>query len=1031
MWLSNFCIQRPIFTIVINVVLALLGLWAARELQIREFPRLVLPSVTVTTAFPGADPELVGRQVTAQLEASIGAVSGIDSMTSTSQQGISTITVNFVSGTDPATVVSDVRAKVNQVQPKLPPGTVSPVITQISTDGQPVLYLAFADAKLSEMAVTEFVRREMVPRLAAIPGVAQTQVIGERKYAIRLQLDPVSMAAHGITVQDVSTALAEQNVETPGGQIRRSEDAVSVIVDTTLDDLTQFSNMVLRRGKDGFNVRLSDIGKAVVNPDQTLTAFRYGGKNAIAVGLVPQSAANPLDISKAVRAMLPALRQAAPPEMTVELAFDTSVPIQASVDEVEQTILIAIGLVLLVIIFFLGSLGTSMIPLVTIPLSLVGTLLFIELLGFSINIFSLLAMVLAIGLVVDDAIVEVENVQRHVDAGMSPMDGAFLGSKEVAFAVIAMTITLASVFLPLGMAGGVVGQIFREFAFTLAISILLSGFIARTLSPMMCARLIGRKPEHGYLRRVEDAIEGIANYYRYLLEVMLDHRWVAVVLTFALIGGTAAFAGRIPAAMSAKEDLAYVILKLSGPPTASLDYLSRWSAQAEAVMARQPEIANTLVMLGIPMTNEGMAIAVFKPWDQRSRTSSEIMASIMADLHDLPGLTSSIYAADPLAGVGAGQPVQWILETSGTYLELADAAAAVQAAARNARSLQNVTVNLVLNTPKIDIEVDRASAADVGVPVGIIGSTIQSLLGGQRASTFSYHGEIYNVYIELPQRLQSSAGSLQDVFLTGRSGDLVPLRSLIKISYSAGPSVLSRTDQLNSATLGADPAPGHSVAEATAELKDIALKVLPTNVRIADSATVRAMQRTASSMGLVMLLSIVFIYLVLCAQFESFRDPAIILIVVPLAICGALLGLFVFGGSYNLYSVVGLVALVGLIAKHGILIIEFTNQRRDLGDDLPKALVDAATMRLRPILMTTFATVLGAVPLAIASGSGAGGRSQIGIVITVGMTLGTLISLFVLPVAYSLLTSRHRRHIVPVPEFARGGLAPVHQPAGE
>lgn len=1029
MWLSNFCIQRPVFTIVINLVVAILGLWAGVTLQIRQFPRLVLPSITVTTAFPGADPELVERQVTVQIEASIGAVSGIDTMTSTSQQGLSTIQVNFIAGTDPASAASEVRAKVAEVQAKLPPTIIAPVITQMSTDGQPVLYLAFAHPQMSEMAVTEFVDRDIVPQLSTIPGVAQSQILGERKYAIRLQLSPVRMAAFGVTVEDVKAALAQQNIETPGGLIRREKESISVIVDTALNDVDEFNKLVLRRDQDGSLIYLSDVGEAIVGPDQTISGFRYGGKNAIAVGLAPQSTANPLDISQAARAMLPSLRALAPAGMTIEMAFDTSVAVSASVDEVVKTVIIAVILVLLVILMFLGSLRTSFIPMVTIPLSLVGTLLFMSMLGFSINIFSLLAMVLAVGLVVDDAIVEVENVQRHVDAGMSAMDATFLGSREVGFAVIATTITLASVFIPMGLAGGIVGQIFREFAFTLAAAILLSGFVARTLSPMMCGRLIRPMPDHGYAKAIHRLTDRLADGYRRLIRSLLRHRWIVVLATVGAIALTTLVAGKVPASMSAGEDEAYVVLKFTGPSTASINYLSDWTTRAEEVIARQTDVANTLVMLGTPLQNEAMAIIVFKPWEKRTRTSTQITDAIMADLQDLPGLTPTIYASDPLAGVGAGQPVQWILKTSKSNDDLAAAAAAVQQAARNATSLQNVTVDLRTDTPKIVVAVDRAAAADVGIAVSTIGATIQSLYGGQRASTFIYQGDIYNVIIELPSSLQGSDTGMEDVFLAGRNGYLVPLRSLVRITVDSGPAILFRTDQMNSATLGADPRPGHSVAQATAELKQIAESVLPPGIRLAESAAARATASSASGMAVVMLLSIVFIYLVLSAQFESFRDPAIILMIVPLAICGAILGLFALNGSYNLYSVVGLVTLVGLIAKHGILIVEFTNQLRDQGHDLHEALIEASGVRLRPVLMTTIATVLGAVPLAIAEGAGAGGRSQIGIVITVGMTLGTLVSLFILPVVYSLLAIRTRPGIPPVPDFATSKLPLQHNPA--
>ena len=1016
MGLSNFCIQRPVFTIVINVILAILGLWALRDLQVRQFPSLVLPSVTITTLYPGADPALVERQISVPIEAAVGAVSGIDSMSSTSQAGLSTIQVNFTAGTNSSEAINQVRSKVSEAQAKLPTEIIAPVINQITTDGQPVLYLTFTDPTRTDMAVTQFVRREMLPRLTSIPGVSQGQIVGERLYAIRLQLDPVRMAAFGVTVQDVSNALAAQNINTPGGQFRRPDSSISVTVDTALNDVAEFENLILRTAKDGYSIRLKDVGRVVIGPDQTLTSFRFRGKSAIAVGLVPLSSANPIDISRAVHAMLPELQAVAPETMKLELAFDTSVPIEASVDEVAVTILIAIGLVLAVILFFLGSITTSMIPLVTIPLSLIGTLMFIDMLGFSINIFSLLAMVLAIGLVVDDAIVEVENVQRHVQAGMKAIDGAFLGSKEVGFAVIATTITLASVFAPMGMAGGVVGQIFREFAFTLAIAILLSGFIARTLSPMMCAYLIKPKPPNGYAIKVDRALYRLTESYRGVLTVLLRHPWKTMLGTALITLAIFFAAGKVPASMSAKEDDAYVIIRFTAPTTANLEYLSTWTSAAEKLIAKQPEVANTLVMQGVPMQNQAMVIAVFKPWDQRKRTSTEITDSIMDDLGNLPGVQPTLYSSDPLAGVSAGQPVQWLLQTTSSFEVLANAADAVLQAARNAKTLQNVTSDLQIATTKINVSVDRAAAADVGIPVNIIGTSIQSLLGGQRASTFFAGSDQYNVYIELQH---SDTDALRDVFLSGNNGAFVPLRSLVNIEAAAGPNVLSRTNQLNTATLGADPKPGHTVAEATEELKDIADSVLPSTVHIAASASVKAMQRTASAMGMVMLLSIVFIYLVLSAQFESFRDPAIILVVVPLTVFGAILGLYIFGGSYNLYSIIGLVALVGLIAKHGILIVEFANQLRDAGKDFNDAILDAAAIRLRPIVMTTVATVLGAVPLAVATGSGAGGRSQIGIVITVGMTLGTLVSLFVLPVVYSLMSRRVRHGIAVVPDFAR------------
>ncbi len=1017
MWLSTFCIRHPVFTLVINLLLAVMGVWAAQGLQLRQFPELVLPSVSVVTAYPGADPELVRNEITAQLEAAIGAASGIRTMTSTSQQGLSAIQILFLAGTDPAAALNDVHAKVSAAIANLPAGIIQPVITQVSTDGQPVFYLAFTDPTLSDMAISSVIQREMVPRLNAIPGVAQAELIGERKYAIRLELDPIRMAAYGVTVDDVSNALARQNVATPGGRLRRQNRTVAVLVDTALADPRGFDHMVLRRGKDGFLIRLSDIGKAVVGPDQTLTSFRYGGKLAVGVGLVPQSTANPLDISAAATAMLPELRAAAPSGMVINVAYDTSGPIKASVIEVAKTVFIATLLVLLVVVGFIGSLRTSIIPMATIPLSLIGTLAFVYVLGFSINVFSLLALVLAVGLVVDDAIVEVENVQRHVDRGMPALAASFLGSREVGFAVIATTITLAAVFVPMGLAGGTLGELLREFAFTLAICILLSGFIARTLSPMLCGRLIYPRPPGSYAAWIARRTDGLTAAYRTLLVHVLAHRLLVVLAALAIIAGTLIIAGRLPTAISPKEDAAYTTLKLTGPSDASLDYLADWSSRAEAVIRQQPEVASTLALLGMPLQNEILAIVIFKPWDQRQRTSTQITDSIMARLRDLPGLQPAVYTSDPLAGTAPGQPVQWILETSGSDAELAAAADAVIRASRNAVSVQHLTVDLHLNTPKLLVAVDRQVAADVGVAVSTVGATIQSLFGGQRASTFVYRGDIYNVIIDLPKRLAGDSATLEDVYVLGRASQLIPLRSLVTLKRSAGPAALSRTDQMNSAILGAEPSPGHTVQEASAELRSIAETVLPGNIRLARSAATRAAQQAAAGMLRTLMLAIVFIYLVLAAQFENFRDPAIILAVVPIAICAALVGLFLYRGTIDPFSAIGLITLVGLIAKHGILIVEFTRQLRQQGQALHEALIDAAALRLRPILMTTIATVLGALPLVLARGAGAGGRAEIGIVITAGMAFGTLVSLFLLPAVYSLLAGRGSRPLVPVPEF--------------
>lgn len=1016
MELSNFCIRRPVFTIVINALVVLVGLWAGLGLQVRQLPKLVMPNVSVDTAFPGAAPDLVERQVTAQLEQAIGAVPGIETMTSTSRQGFSAIQVTFTVGQDPQEALGNVRAKVAQVQGLLPREALSPIVSQAAGDAQPVLYVSFADDRRDAMEVTEVVRRTMVPLLATVPGVAQSQVIGERKYAIRIRLDPLRMAALGVTTDDVSRALATQNIDVPGGQVRGTDQLLSVLVSTALNRPEQFQQLVLRRGDDGFQIRIGDVGEASVGPDTTANAIRYAGRTAIAVGVVPQADANPLEIGKAVRALVPEMQRAAPPGMQVAVAFDTSIFVQASVDEVFKAVFFAVLLVLGVVVLFLGSLRTSTVALLTIPVSLVGAFAVMKAFGFSINIFSLLAMILAVGLVVDDAIVEVENVQRHVDAGMGALAATFRGSEEVGFAVIATTITLASVFAPVGLAGGLVGQLFREFAFTLAATILISGFVARTLAPMLCGRLIRPKPPRGWAHAVDRGLEALSRGYGRLLRAALRARWVVGLACLACILGTASVVGRLPAELTPREDDAYALIKLEGPSTASLGYLTHWAKEAEAAFRAEPEVLDALVLLGTPLPNQVLCFVVFRDWSARSRDSTAITASLMARLGRLPGIAPSVFAAGGLGGGAAGQAVQLVLKSNADYDVLAQAVEEVRLAARQAPLSTNITSDLVMDTPQLIVEVDRLLAADLGVPVSAVGSTIQALLGGNRASTFSYGGGIYNVIVELPQDLQGDPGSVDRIYVTGRANQPIPLGALVTQREQAGPAVLSHADGMRSATIGADPRPGANAGAAAAELLRIARAAVPASVQVEPAGASRAAAQSAGGMGTVFVLALVFIYLVLSAQFESFRDPAIVLLAVPLAICGALVGLLWMGGSLNLYSVIGMVTLIGLIAKHGILITEFANQLRDEGRGLEEALLEAATLRLRPIIMTTAATVLGAVPLVLATGAGAASRAQIGMVIVAGLSFGTLVSLFVIPVVYSLLSRPHR---VPLPEVPR------------
>ncbi len=1020
MKISNFCIQHPIFAFVINSLMMLVGLYALTGLQVRQFPTLVIPSVTVTTLFPGAGPEIVETQVTAVLEQAIGAISGIETLSSTTTQGQSLISINFAVGTDPFQASDDVRAKVAEVRGKMPTDALAPIVTATDVNSLAVLYLSFTDKTRSEMEVTELVQRAIVPQLATVPGVAQSQLVGDRKYAIQVELDPIRMAALGVTVHDVFAALSSQAADIPGGEIRRSNSRISVTVAAGLNRPQQFEDLVLRSsGTSGYIVRIGDVGRATVGPDlaAVTTAVSYSGQSAIAVGVVPQLGANPLAIAKAVKDKLPELRAALPAGLEVDVGFDTSIYIQSSITEVVETVFIAVLLVIGVVIVFLGSLRSSLIALVTIPLSLTGTLAFIYLVGFSINLFSLLAMILAIGLVVDDAIVEIENVQRHVDAGMSPTDASFKGSDEIGFAVIATTLTLASVFIPVGLMPGVAGQMFREFSFSLAAAVLISGFIARTLSPPMCALMI-RPSSHNILARAVDAsMAWLSEGYRRILLQALAHRWLVGLLAVAAIGVAVEAARHLQTEVAPPEDQGYIILQLTGPQNASLDYLTRWARQAEAIYREQPEVVSSFSMIGMPTPHQIMSMIILKPWDQRQRNAETITAAMMPSLQNLPGVQIAVFATNPLSAGAGGQAVQLILRTTGEFTTLAETADVILREAAKRPELVNLSSDLSIDTPRLMLHVDRNLSATMGLSIADIGTDLQAMLSGRNATTFAYNGNLYNVTVGLRAEQRGNFRVIDEIYTRSKDGKLVPIGAVVSVSQEAGPSTLTRYNQQRSAKLGADLRPGYTAPEGLAALTAVAKQLLPPGVSIAFDATAQQAQQAGEQTGILFLFALIFVYMMLAAQFNSLRDPAIILLLVPFAIAGAIVALWLRGDSINLYSGVGFVTLIGLIAKHGILITEFANQLRDEGMDRHDAIVHAAVLRLRPIIMTTAATVLGALPLAVATGAGAASLQSIGMVIVGGVLFGTFVSLFMIPVAYTILSARKRPVIPPVPDF--------------
>ncbi len=1005
--LFTFFIRRPVFASVLSLMITLLGVVSFQRLSVREFPNVDEPIVSVSTTYPGASGAIVETQVTQILEGSIAGIEGIDVLESSSRQESSRITVRFRSNINPDVAASDVRDRVSRVRGRLPDEISEPVIAKVEADAQAILFLVFTSTDKSSLELTDYVDRFIVDRLKNLTGVADVQIFGERRYAMRIWVDRERLAAYTLTVQDIEAALRAQNAEIPSGRIESRDREFAVLSRTGLSTPEQFRNIVVKVS-DGYQVKLGEVARVELGASDLRRSSNYNGVPAIAVGVIKQATANPLDVSNAVRSVLPQINASLPPGLKAELGNDDTVFIDRSIEAVYITIAEAIVLVVIVILFFLRSGRAAFIPVVTIPISLIATFTLMYALGFSINTLTLLAMVLAIGLVVDDAIVVLENIYRHIEDGMEPVAAAIKGTREIGFAVIAMTLTLAAVYAPIAFAPGKSGRLFLEFALTLAGAVLISGFVALTLTPMMSAKLLRQNHNPG---RIFNALErlfiGMENGYRSALLVALSARALIVALGIAVaIGGGTLFLG-LKSELAPLEDRGVMRIRGVGPEGATIGFTARYADQIDAVLTKVPEIRARLVISGAPDVSQSLVVAPLQDWAERKRSQQVITNQINPLLRRIAGIQAVAQAPGAFGQRGSGRPVEFVIQSSGTYAELQDYAEKILERARQNPGLDALDTDLKLNSPEFRIDIDRAKVADLGLDVSTVGRTLETMLGGRQVTRFEQNGEQYDVFIQLAAEDRSSPSALSTVFLRNSRGDLIQLSNVARVSEAVAPKELKRFNQLRAVTLQANLAPGYTVGEAITFLEQAAREVLPSNVQTDLNGQSRDYRASADSLALVFVLALVFIYLVLAAQFESFRDPLIIMITVPLSITGALAALWLTAGTLNVYSQIGLITLVGLITKHGILIVEFSNQLQQDGEDRQAAVVKAAVMRLRPILMTTAAMVLGAVPLAIASGAGAESRQQIGWVIVGGMTVGTLLTLFILPAVYTYLGQRY------------------------
>jgi multidrug efflux pump len=1023
MIISDICIRRPVLATVMSLIIVLLGLVSYDRLAVREYPKIDEPVINVTTRYLGASAEIVESQVTKPLEDSIAGIDGIDVLTSISRAEQSQITVRFRLDKDPDSGASDVRDRVSRVRARLPQTIDEPVIAKVEADANPIIWLSFSSERMNQLDLTDIANRIVKPRLQLLPGAADVRIGGERKYAMRIWLDPDRLASYRLTAADVEDALRRQNVEVPAGRIESTQREFSVVSQTDLSTPEEFEAIIVRT-VNGYPVRLRDVARVALGPEAERTSVRFNGKNAVSLGVIRQATANPLELAGYVKAEVPRLNQElAPQGVRIEISVDNTVFIERSIESVYITIAEAIVLVALVIFVFLRSFRASLIPLVTIPVSLIGAFALMSLAGFTINTLTLLALVLAIGLVVDDAIVMLENIYRHIENGMKPVEAAFKGSKEIGFAVVAMTMTLAAVYAPVAFTPGRTGRLFIEFALTLAGAVLVSGFVALTLSPMMCSIMLKRQEKHGAAyRMIENALIAVTSGYRRLLAFTLDRRWIVACAYLAVIVGLVWLATSMKRELAPLEDRGTIFTALSGPDGASLEYTEKYARRLEQIAAETPEIDRAFIIAGNPTVERGVAFFRTVDWSKRERSTLDMIKEMQPKMAGVPGVLAFPNAPPSLGQSVRERPVSLVVMTNASYRDLADAVQKIIAEASKNPGLSNIDSDLRLNKPQINVEVDRDRAADAGVQVETIGRTLETMLGGRNVTRFKRGSDQYDVVVQIEGVQRTAPDSINNIFVRGAARDgnpeqMIPLSSLLKVTESVAPRELNHFGQRRSAIISANLAGGYTQGEAIDYMEATAKNILEPGFAIDLAGSAREYRAASGSLILTFILALAFIYLVLAAQFESFVDPFIIMLTVPLSMAGALLALKLTGGTLNVYSQIGLITLVGLISKHGILIVEFSNQLREQGKGVVEAVMEAAVLRLRPILMTTGAMVLGALPLALATGAGAESRMQIGWVIVGGMSFGTVLTLFVLPSFY-IFFARKKEHVPLQPQPA-------------
>ncbi|MEE4884570.1 multidrug efflux RND transporter permease subunit [Pseudomonas alliivorans] len=1001
-------IRRPVLATVVSLLIVLLGIQAYSKLVIRQYPQMENALITVTTAYPGANAETIQGYITQPLQQSLASAEGIDYMTSVSRQNFSIISIYARIGADSDRLFTELLAKANEVKNKLPQDAEDPVLSKEAADASALMYVSFYSSQLNNPQITDYLSRVIQPRLATLPGMAEAEILGNQVFAMRLWLDPVRLAGFGLTAADVTDAVRRYNFLSAAGEIKGEYVVTSINATTELKSAEAFATIPLKTNGDS-RVLLGDVARVEMGAENYNTVSSFDGIPSVYIGIKGTPSSNPLDVIKEVRRIMPELESQLPPSLKVSIAYDATLFIQASIHEVVKTLLEAVLIVIVVVFLFLGALRSVLIPVVTIPLSMIGVLFFMQLMGYSINLLTLLAMVLAIGLVVDDAIVVVENIHRHIEEGRTPFDAAIEGAREIAMPVVSMTITLAAVYAPIGFLEGLTGALFREFALTLAGAVVISGIVALTLSPMMCAMLLRREENpSGLAHRLDQVFERLKVRYRRILHTTLNTRPVVVVFAIIVLCLIPVLLMFTKSELAPDEDQGIIFMMATSPQTTNLNYINAYTDRFVALFKAFPEYYSSFQINGFNGVQTGVGGFLLKPWNERTRTQMEILPEVQARLSDIPGLQIFGFNLPSLPGTGEGLPFQFVINTPNDYPALLEVAERIKKRATDSGKFAFMDIDLAFDKPEVVVDIDRAKAAQMGVSMQDLGGTLATLLAEAEINRFTLEGRSYKVIAQVERAYRDNPGWLNNYYVRNSEGQLLALSTLITVSDRARPRQLNQFQQLNSAIIQGFPIV--SMGEALETVRQIASEEAPEGFAYDYARASRQYVQEGSALWITFALALAIIFLVLAAQFESFRDPLVILVTVPLSICGALIPLFLGLSSMNIYTQVGLVTLIGLISKHGILIVEFANQlRRHQGLSAREAVEEAAAIRLRPVLMTTAAMVFAMVPLILATGAGAVSRFDIGMVIATGMSVGTLFTLIVLPCVYTLLAVPDKR----------------------